>query len=820
MPVRVLHLEDGAADAELIGRSLREEVPDCAVSWVRTRSAFEAVIVAQQFDLVLADYAIPGYGGLDALRYALTHAPETPVIMVSGSLSAAEAVACMRAGASDYVLKDRLERLGPAVRRALLEAEASRQRRRVEAALARSEARLRLALQTSQISVWDYDVTSGRVEFTSSLGSILCYSEDEVPSHTEAWEALTHRDDLRRVKAALARHYRGQSAAVDIEYRVRAKSGEWRWLHTLGRTLTRDARGRATHMSGTHQDVTARRRTEELLRLQVSAIAAATNAILIVDARAPDWPIVQVNRAFERITGYSAEEAIGRNSRFLQAGDRSQPDLDRLRVALAAGKEATVMLRNYRKDGTLFWNKLTVSPVRSDRRGITHFVGVQSDVTELKNYQIELEYRATHDTLTGVANLSLLNDRLDHAIAFGERAGRRFALLHVGLDRFKLVNDSLGHESGDALLKHTAARLRSAIRESDTIARLGGDVFAIVMNDIEHAAAAASVAHKILSDLGEPLTIEGHEIVTAASIGICLYPEDGIATVTLLKNAELAMYRAKRGGGQQVCFYTEDQTANALERLRLEGHLRRALALEEFELHYQPRANLNTGTVTSLEALIRWRRGDEGLIAPASFIPLAEDTGLIVPIGLWVLRTACAQMRLWRDQGHSDLRVAVNLSPRQFRQPDLVQAITAILAEAGLDARHLELEITEGVAMHDPAATQRVLEELSDMGVAIAIDDFGTGYSSLGYLQRFSLDYLKIDQSFVSGLATRAHDEHLVRSIIALAHNMDLGVIAEGVETEEQRTLLKTWGCDEAQGYLLCRPQPAASLEGVLGSAI
>jgi diguanylate cyclase (GGDEF)-like protein/PAS domain S-box-containing protein len=573
-------------------------------------------------------------------------------------------------------------------------------------------------------------------------------------------------------------------------------------------------------MSGTHHDVTERRRATEMMRLQELAIDAATNAILIVDARAEDRPVVHVNRAFERITGYRADEVIGRNCRFLQREDRDQPDLQRLRDAVAAGSEVSVLLRNYRKDGTLFWNAIRISPLRNDAGIVTHFVGIQSDVTELKQYQAELEYRANYDGLTGLANKNLLTDRLDHAIAFTDRSHRKFALLYLDLDRFKIINDSLGHASGDVLLRTIAMRLRECVRESDTVARLGGDEFAVILNELDNTGSIGAVSQKILTEIDQPVKIDGREVFTSASIGVCVFPEDGETRDALLKNADTAMYRAKQHGRNQVCFYTEDLNAGALERLQLEADLRRALATHEFELHYQPRVDLSSGRIMSVEALIRWRREGHGVMPPAAFIPLAEETGLIVPIGEWVLRTACEQMKRWRDAGYGHMRVAVNLSPRQFRQPDLTGTISAILRDIGLDSRHLELEITEGIAMHDPQVTQRLLQDLGAIGITHAIDDFGTGYSSLAYLKRFPIDYLKIDQSFVQGVPDDLDDANIARAIIGLGRSLEVMIIAEGVETEAQRAFLHAQGCHEMQGYLFCKPQPAEGLAEVLRTSL
>jgi diguanylate cyclase (GGDEF)-like protein len=424
----------------------------------------------------------------------------------------------------------------------------------------------------------------------------------------------------------------------------------------------------------------------------------------------------------------------------------------------------------------------------------------------------QLEFRASHDALTGLVNRVALHDALERLIAHGNRTGERLVILYLDLDRFKVINDSLGHASGDQLLMCIAERLKSCVRQSDVVARLGGDEFAVVLTNTAQAVSGASVARNILHAVERPVAFLGNEVFTSTSIGVCVYPDDGTDADSLLKNADIAMYRAKQQGRARICFYTEDLNQKANERLGLESALRRAISREEFELHYQPRVRVRSQQITSLEALVRWRPTPDELIAPGRFIPLAEETGLIVPLGWWVLRAACTQMREWRDAGHDHLRVAVNLSARQLREPGFVETLRTILDECGLEARYLELEITESVAMHDPEEMRPLFEKLSQLGVTIALDDFGIGQSSLAYLKRFHIDSLKIDRSFVHGINADATDESIVRSIIALGRNLNLAVIAEGVESEEQRAFLETEACDEMQGFLCSRPKPAREI--------
>jgi diguanylate cyclase (GGDEF)-like protein/PAS domain S-box-containing protein len=812
-PARILHLEDNALDAELIQQRLKLDHPAWDIVWARCKADFEHALAHDDFDLILCDYNLPDYDGMQALAYARASRPHVPVILITGTLSEEEAVGCMKAGATDYVLKDSLERLVPAASRALREAAEQRARREVDAALRVSEERLQLALEAAEVSVWEYDLGSGHVAFSRQLGPMLGYSAGEVPARIDSWEALTHPQDVKRLRVALARHYRGETPLLEIEYRVRARDGSWRWLQTVGRTVKRDEDGRALRMSGTHRDVTERRRADEMLRLQQQSIDAATNAILIVDSRAPDFPIVHINRAFEKITGYERSEVIGRNCRFLQRDDRDQPDLERLRDAIVSGEEASALLRNYRKDGTLFWNNVRISPVRNESGTVTHYVGVQTDVTELKQYEAELEFRANYDGLTGLCEQEpARRSSRPRDLTHRQVAPQVFAALTSIWTVSSSSTTVFGHACGDELLKTISARLRRCVRESDTVARLGGDEFAVVLHDVEHASAVANIAQKILHEVEQPLSIDAHQVFTTTSIGVCLFPEDGNTREDLLKNADTAMYRAKHAGRNQVCFYTEDLNAGALARLELEAALRRALTLQEFELHYQPRIELASGRVTSVEALIRWRRPEHGLVSPIHFIGLAEETGLIVPIGEWVLRTACMQMREWRDAGYDRLRVAINLSPRQFRQPDIVAMIGTILTETGLTSSHIELEITESMAMEDPAITQQVLEKLSAVGICHAIDDFGTGYSSLAYLKRFPIDYLKIDQSFVRGvpedLGRQQYRESDHRAGTKPRYQADRRRCRDrGAARFPARARLS-----RMQGYLFCRPKPAHEL--------
>ncbi|RDH81278.1 MAG: hypothetical protein DIZ80_14325 [endosymbiont of Galathealinum brachiosum] len=538
-----------------------------------------------------------------------------------------------------------------------------------------------------------------------------------------------------------------------------------------------------------------------------------SEGILITDA---SHKIVSVNKSFCEITGYSEDEVIGENPSILKSGHHDESFYKNMWASIdGAGKWRGEVI-NRRKDGETYVELLSVNTFRDFNGKLTYHIGVFTDISHIKETESKLEYLAHHDQLTGLPNRLLCHARIDHKLQVAKRSKSLVAVLFIDLDMFKVVNDSMGHAQGDVLLQKVGKSLKDHIREEDTIARLGGDEFVITLGSLQSRQDAAHIADNILSIFSRPFLIESQNVFIGASIGISMYPNDGDDTDVLLRNADSAMYKAKADGRNNYQFYTPVLTEEASERLKIINSLRSALEKNEFCVHYQPQYALCNEKIIGVEALIRWDHPEMGMISPAKFIPVAEETGMIIPIGEWVLRTACQQLKQWNDAGYTSIRMAVNLSARQFWKPGLDKVIENILQEFNLKPADLELELTEGIIMHDTSVVIKTLNDIHDMGVRLAVDDFGTGYSSLSYVSRFPLDMLKIDRSFVRDITTNTDDAEMIMSIIALGHSMKLQVLAEGVETREQLFYLKEQGCDEVQGFYFSKPLPANEIEKLL----
>lgn len=548
-------------------------------------------------------------------------------------------------------------------------------------------------------------------------------------------------------------------------------------------------------------------------RLAATVFDAASEGIVIFD---PDYCILTVNQAFSRVSGYQPEDVIGRRVTDIASSRDARRHFQAIHQSLEQTGRWQGELVEARKNGELYPQWLQLNVVLDKAGKLSHIVGFFSDLSSRRAAEERMRYLAHFDELTGLANRSLFNERLREARERVRSGGRSLALLHINLDRFKLLNESLGHEIADQLLRHVARRLSSAMPEADTIARLSGDEFAVLFDGYSNLSSLARVTNRLLGKLRVPLSVAGHELVISASVGISLLSDSAREVSALVSQANMAMQHAKHLGGNNFQFFTQSLQASTLERLQLEIQLRRAVDEQQLQVFYQPKLCLRTGRLDSAEALVRWHHPQRGMVAPGEFIGLAEETGLISAIGEFVLRQACWQACEWQRQGMAPIRVSVNLSVHQLRQGKLVSLVRQVLEETGLAPQWLELELTESQLLDSVEHIIVTFQQLRDLGVKLAIDDFGTGYSSLSYLRRFPVDYVKIDRAFISGLGDGTEDAAIIQAIISMAHSLGLKVVAEGVENQSQLEFLRSHGCDEVQGYLISRPIEATAMAGIL----
>ncbi|MCC5792892.1 MAG: EAL domain-containing protein [Legionellaceae bacterium] len=554
------------------------------------------------------------------------------------------------------------------------------------------------------------------------------------------------------------------------------------------------------------RNVTQKRLAEDELRIRERAIAASSHGVVIIDVTKSNFPVIYHNLAFERITGYRNSEILGEDIFSFPGLHHELTTFKRMRLAIREEREDKVEFQSQRQNGESYWCEFSLSPVRDSFHKIRHYVCLFHDITERRIMEEQLIEQATHDFLTGLPNRVLLVDRVGQAIAQSKKHQGIFALMLLDLDRFKMTNDTLGHSMGDKLIQAVANRLLIATSDIDTVARLGGDEFVILLSEITGAEDAQQRASEILQWLEKPFQIEQHRIKITASIGISMYPHDGTDYETLVKNADLSMYHAKDSGRNMYRMFHPEMNRLLISQMQLDSSLREALKQNEFHLVYQPLIDLRQKKVVGVEALIRWQSKLLGNVPPLDFIHLAEENGMILPIGEWVLEQACRQLSVWHQAGYKELTMAVNISGRQFRQPQLIEKIKQILQKTGLEPHYLELELTESLLVDNLQGAIDTMHAFKDMGIRLVIDDFGTGYSSLAYLKQFPVDKLKIDRSFINELNANNYDAAIARAIINLGHTLNLSVLAEGVETELQRNFISAHGCDYAQGYFFKAP--------------
>ncbi|HVI51466.1 MAG TPA: EAL domain-containing protein [Candidatus Sulfotelmatobacter sp.] len=685
--------------------------------------------------------------------------------------------------------------------------------RELHLAVSKDSELLKYAMEAASDGFWDWG--AGRASVFSARWLALHNLENggAAPACVQDWLALVLPADRDHAQAEWESFLASGQELYRCDYRVSMGEGSVRWLRDEGAVVSRDAAGRPIRILGTTKDITEHHAAEAQKLLATSVFQNTAEAIVVTD---PDAVVISVNPAFSAITGYAPEEAVGKTPRILKSDHNSPEFYTALWQTLLTSGQWQGELWNRRKDGEAFLAWQTISAVRDPAGTLVRFVSVFNDITELHHKDQHIRHQAFHDALTGLPNRLLLQDRLEHAIDIAYRESRPLAVMFIDLDRFKVINDSLGHDVGDSLLVEVTGRLKSCMRRSDTIARLGGDEFVVILTDFAGSSEVADVAEKIVASVLEPLDLKGHEIHVGASIGIAMYPQDGADVTTLMKGADTAMYRAKDAGRNTFRFFDAKLDGETVERLKLEAALRHALDKGEFQLYYQPKIDLATNAVSGAEALIRWNSPERGLVMPDRFIPLAEETGLILPIGDWVLGEACRQIAEWRDRGLPLIRVAVNVSARQFTNELLCERVGKLLEQYRLSAEMLEIELTESTVMADPERAVGQLQKLRDIGVAVSVDDFGTGYSSLSYLKKLPLSTIKIDRTFVRHLDQENENAAIVRAILGLGEALGMTAIAEGVETEGEARHLQEAGCHVAQGFKYSRPVPADDFQNWL----
>ena len=812
-PITVLLVEDAPADAGLIQAGLAGAGDGAfRVEWVtRLADALERLGRAG-IDVVVLDLTLPDGQGLGVFDQVIEAAPDALVLILSPARDEAVARLAVQRGAHDYLLKGHVDtHLLSRTLRYVIECKAARD------ALQNSEARFRAMSDASPLGIFVSDAEGSCVYTNAAYQRISGLSFEQTLG--TSWSIAIHPEDRQRVLADwhAAAH---SDASLRTEFRFQRDDGSVVWTR-VNSAVMHDGMEPHGHVQ-TVEDITERKSTEFVLRAAEEALFEAKeraqvtlnsigDAVLTTDLLGN---VTYLNLVAEAMTGWSRGDALGRPLaevfRIVDGKTRQaavNPAQHALEEDRTVGLAADCVL--IRRDGFESAIEDSAAPIHNRDGQIAGAVIVFHDVSQSRATAVKMAHLAQHDFLTDLPNRALLTERLSQAIGLAHRHRKQVALLFVDLDYFKHINDSLGHAIGDQLLRSVADRLVASVRASDTVCRQGGDEFVILLAEIEQPQDAAHIAEKLRAAFAEPHLVDGQELHVTLSIGISVYPDDGGTVDTVMQNADTAMFHAKAGGRNNYQFFRAEMNVRAVRRLAVESSLRRALKEGEFLLHYQPQIDLASGAMIGAEALIRWRDPDLGLVYPGQFVPIAEECGLIVPIGSWVLREACRQVRAWLDAGLRAVPVSVNISAVEFRHKGFVDGVALILQETGLAPGYLELELTESILMHDAESSTSVLAALKAMGVRLAIDDFGTGYSSLSYLKRFPIDTLKIDQSFVRDIVTDTDDATIVAAVIGMGKNLKQRVIAEGVETPEQLAFLRTQQCDEGQGFHFSHSLPA-----------
>lgn len=690
------------------------------------------------------------------------------------------------------------------------------ERKKIESALRESEERFQLAMRGANDGLYDWDLINNTIYFSPRWKNMLGYKENELPNDFSVWENLVDAGDRERSWDMLTDYINGNRDNFKMEFAMQHKDGHW--VDILSRAfLLRNESGTAIRVVGTHVDISELKNKEEMIKVLSQALEQSPVLVIITN---PDADIEYVNRTFETVSGYSKQEVIGKNPRIFQSGLTPLKSYQEMWTALTNCKTWSGEMQNRKKNGEIYWEMAHIAPVLNKTGQITHYVAVKEDITDKKYQQEKIQYQAHYDSLTKLPNRFLALDRLKQSLSRASRDNTLVAVLFLDLDGFKRINDSLGHEVGDRLLVMAAERLSASIRDEDTLCRLGGDEFISILQGLKNPSEAQLVARNQLACFSAAFNLDKRELRVTASIGIAVSPNDGESPAELLRNADTAMYYSKNQGRNNFHYYKNSMNLDVTRNLSIEQQLHGALARNEFTVLYQPLIDLQTRSIIGVEALLRWHSQLLGEVVPEDFIPVAEQTGSIDEIGMYVLSQAIGRVSRWRKMNHSDMIVAVNLSPAQFRNPQLGNDIMELLNKSSLPASALELEITEGVLLSGYPFIDDTINLFKKHGIGISMDDFGTGYSSLSYLRSYPFDTLKIDRSFINDIWIDGADREVINAAISMGHGLGLKVIAEGVETNNQLNLLIQQGCDIAQGYLFSKPVAADKITELLTAGI
>ncbi len=686
------------------------------------------------------------------------------------------------------------------------------ERKEAEQALKASEERFSLAMKGANDGLYDWDLVKNEIYYSPRWKSMLGYKDDELPNDFSIWKDLFVATDQAQSWSVMSEFLNGSRDNFNLELKMRHKDGHW--VDILSRAYAvRDEEGTAIRMVGTHLDVTELKNKQAMIRVLSQAIEQSPSSVVITDTQAN---IEYINHSFEEISGFTLQEVKGKNPRIFKSGLTPLKRYKEMWNCLLEKKPWSGEIQNKNKNGDIYWEYARIAPVINESGEVTHYVGVKEDITEKKIQHEKMLYQAHYDHLTDLPNRFLALDRLSLMVRESSRNNTKLAVLFLDLDGFKRINDSMGHEAGDRLLVMVARRLSESIREMDSLCRLGGDEFIILLHSINSVSGAQLVAEHLLSQFRNVFTLDERELVITVSIGIACYPEDGANSDELLRNADTAMYRAKEMGRNTYQNYTASMNKDISRRLALEEQLNGALSRDEFTVLYQPLIDLQTKVIIGVEALIRWHSSVLGPISPDDFIPVAEQSSSIDKIGQYVLSEAMAWTAKWRTMTNHEFSTAVNLSPTQFRNQKLPTIISNLLKKHDLPAAALEVEITEGVLLSGYPYLEETINTLKNLGIGISMDDFGTGYSSLSYLRSYPFNTLKIDRSFINDISVDEADRELINAAISMGHGLGLKVIAEGIETEDQLAHLINLGCDIGQGYLFSKPVTGEEISELL----